>query len=101
MGAVIEATRLVETPWRPMPVGERALRCTPRLMKLAAKVWKSSSPAIARPWARLSPSSVPISDITSETIERRRSSWRMPAVGLKRNAVGRMPVRSRIGTAPG
>ncbi len=38
-GAVIEATRLVETPWRPMPLADRAARWTPRLMKLAAKVW--------------------------------------------------------------
>ncbi len=39
MGAVMEATRLVETPCRPIPVGDREPRATPRLMKLAAKVW--------------------------------------------------------------
>lgn len=101
IGAVMEATRLVETPCRPMPVGDMALRCTPRLMKLAANVWKSSSAAVVRPRERPSPSSVPISDITRETMERRRSSWRIPAVGLNRKAVGRMPVRSRIGVVPG
>ncbi len=38
-GAVIDATRLVEMPLRPIPVAERVRRLTSPLTKLLAKVW--------------------------------------------------------------